>query len=342
LRVEGRESRLRTTIRRTRTLLAAALLSTLAPRPSTLDGQAPLRLDRGRFTVEFYETERTLATSLLDRAQRTDTFPGLPRPQQRVLLAIAPDRQRFREWIGPYAPEWGAAIAFPESRRIVMQGRSAGSDAGDPIEVFRHELAHLALYEALGDKPPRWFDEGYASYAAREWNREDALTANFALAVRGMPTFDELNEFFGRGSSAAQTAYALSYRAVSEMSALDPERGLSLLFANWRETESLDRAMRASYGMTLSGFEKLWQQRTRRRYGALALVGNITLAGLLLFLVMIPLYLARRQRDRRRMQQLVAADEAADRAARESAIEALLGSDEAPKTGDEGAGPTIR
>jgi hypothetical protein len=157
-----------------------------------------------------------------------------------------------------------------------------------------------------------------------------------------MPTFDELNEFFGRGSSAAQTAYALSYRAVAEMAALDPQRGLSLLFANWHEMESLDRAMRASYGMTLSGFEKLWQQRTRRRYGALALVGNITLAGLLLFLVMIPLYVARRQRDRRRMEQLVAADEAADRAARESAIEELLGGDEEPKTGDEGAGPSIR
>jgi hypothetical protein len=290
----------------------------------------------------FYESERTLATSVLERALRIDTFPGLPRPQQRVLVAIAPDRQRFREWIGPYAPEWGAAIAFPESRRIVMQGRTAGADAGDPIEVFRHELAHLALHEMLGDKPPRWFDEGYASFAAREWKREDALTANLALAVRGMPTLDELDELFGGGSSAAQTAYALSYRAVAELASIDPDRGLTLLLTNWREGESLDRAMRASYGLTLAGFEKRWQERTRRRYGGLALAGNITLAGLLMLLVMIPLYLARRQRDRRRMEQLVAADEAAERAAQASALDALLSGDQEPEIGDESAGPTVR
>ena len=325
--------------------VAAARLQLLSPtayRLSPTAEQAPLGIDRGRFTAVFYESERTLATSLLDRAVRTDTFPGLPRPHERVLVAIAPDRQRFREWIGPSAPEWGAAIAFPESRRIIMQGRSASSDAGDPMEVFRHELAHLALYEALGDKPPRWFDEGYASYAAREWNREDALTANLALAVRGMPTLDELDELFGAGSSAAQTAYALSYRAVAELASIDPERGLALLLANWRENESLDRAIRASYGLTLAGFEKRWQERTRRRYGALALAGNITLAGLLVVLVMIPLYLARRQRDRRRMEQLVAADEAAERAARESAIESLLRGDQEPETGDENAGPSVR
>ena len=319
-----------------------AQLAPVGHRPLPIGEQAPLRLDRGRFTAVFYESERTLATSLLDRATRTDTFPGMPRPQQRVLVAIAPDRQRFREWIGPYAPEWGAAIALPESRRIIMQGRSASSDAGDPIEVFRHELAHLVLYEMLGDKPPRWFDEGYASYAAREWNREDALTANLALAVRGMPTLDQLDELFGAGSSAAQTAYALSYRAVVELASIDPERGLTLLLANWRDTESLDRAIRASYGLTLAGFEKRWQERTRRRYGALALAGNITLAGLLLVLVMIPLYVARRQRDRRRMEQLVAADEAAERAARASAIESLLSGDQEPETGDESAGPSVR
>ena len=116
-----------------------------------------------------------LATSLLEERCAPTRFPGLPRPAERVLLELAPDKRRFREWVGPGAPEWGAAITFPESRRIVMQGRSSGSDAGVPSEVFRHELAHFALHEFLGDLPPRWFDEGYASYAAREWTRDDAL-----------------------------------------------------------------------------------------------------------------------------------------------------------------------
>ena len=312
---------------------AFLILSTLALR--TMGAQdAPERLDRGRFTAVFFPTERVLAQSLLQEAVRGDSFPGLPRPQQKVLLAIAPDRRRFREWVGPGAPEWGAAITFPESRKIVMQGRSAGADAGDPREVFRHELAHLALHEYLGDLPPRWFDEGYASYAAHEWNREDALTANVALAVRGTPTFDELDDEFEAGSTTAENAYALAFRAVSDLAAIDPAHGLSRFFAAWRADQSMDRAMRATYGMTLEGFQQRWQQHTRRRYGALAVVSGLSLGGALLLFVIMPLYAARRYRDRRRMAALIAADEAADRAAREAFFEAFLAGDDPTDSGD--------
>ncbi|HEY2856216.1 MAG TPA: hypothetical protein VGJ18_25465 [Gemmatimonadaceae bacterium] len=280
-----------------------------APRTS----QSPLRLDRGRFTIVCYPADEKLANALLGRALMTDTFPGLPRPTQRVLITIAPDQRRFREWAGVEAPEWGAALAFPDSRRIVMQGSRATSEAGDPFEVLRHELAHLALHEYLGDLPPRWFDEGYASYAARELNRNEVLATNFALALRGMPNFDELDDRFTEGATSAQAAYALAYRAVDDLASIDPAHGLAGLFAEWKRTGSLDRAMRSAYGMTLAGFEAEWQRRTRRRYGGLALFSDLTLATVILLLVITPLYLARRRRDRQRMAALVAADAVAER-----------------------------
>src|SRR5262249_23659520 len=160
-----------------------------------------------------------------------------------VLVAVAPDRRRFHDWIGPGAPEWGAAITFPDSRRIVMQGRGGGSDAGDPREVFRHEGAHLALHEFMGDLPPRWFDEGDASFAAREWTREDALATNLALALRGTPTFDELDRKFTGGAVTAQNAYALAYRAVVELASLDTATGLSRFFNKWKSSGSMDAAL---------------------------------------------------------------------------------------------------
>ena len=316
--------------------LAAVWLSFGAD--SAAGAQPPLRRDRGRITAVFYPADETLARSLLDVAARTDSFPGLPRPRSAVLLEIAPDARRFRDWTGPRAPEWGAAITFVETRRVVMQGRSANSGAGDPRVVMRHELAHLALHEYLGDLPPRWFDEGYASYAAREWDRDDALAANLALALRGTPTFDELEGEFDGGASSAQNAYALAYRAVIELAALDTARGLANFFAAWKREGSMDRAVRATYGITLNDFEKRWQQRTRRRYGALALVSNLTIGGVFVLVLLVPLYFARRHRDRLRMAALVAADEAAERAARESAIEALLRGDDWPEPGDERTG----
>ena len=312
-------------------LFRAAWLVTFAAGSLAAQDDAPRRVDAGRFTAVYFSQDDILARSLLRAAVANDTFPWLPRPQQRVLIAVAPDAARFRAWVGPDAPEWGAAIAFPESRRIVMQGRSAGADAGDPVEVLRHELAHLALHERLGNKPPRWFDEGYASVAAREWRREDALAANVALALRGAPSLDQLEEGFRGGSVAAQSSYALSYRAVSELASLDPVRGLSLFFKYWSEGRSLDAAVRQAFGVTLSGFEKEFQDRTRRRYGGLALFADFSIVMLVLTLLILPFFFARRSRDKRRLRAMLAADEAADKAERESAIAMLIGESPGPE-----------
>ena len=297
------------------------LASTRAPAQSN-EAQ---RLDRGRFTIVAFAADLALARSLLDEAQRNDTFPGLPRPREHVLIAIAPDSRRFREWTGAGAPDWGAAIAIPDERRIVMQGSGAGSGAGDPRAVLRHELAHLALHERLGTLPPRWFDEGYAGYSAGEWSRDEVLSANVGLVLHGIPaSLDSLEDGFHGGASRASGAYALAYRAVSDMAALDSGRGLSLFFDYWKQSGSMDVAMRKAFGLTQSGFEAEWRARTMRRYGALAIIANLSLLFALLALLLVPLLWSRRRRDRRRMTVLRVAEAASERDARASALDALL------------------
>jgi len=290
------------------------VLLLLGARVAHAQDDAPERIDAGRFTAVFFPQDARLAHTLVTGAARTDSFPWLPRPRERVLIAVAPDMRRFRQWAGPGAPEWGVALAFPQSRRIIIQGRAAGSEAGDPLETLRHELAHLALHERLGDRPPRWFDEGYASVSAHEWHRDDVLATNVALALRGAPTFDQLEASFSGGATAAQSAYALSYRAVAEMASLDPERGLTLLFRYWETGKSLDAAVRQAFGMTLSGFEREFQSRVRRRYGALALFADLTLVFLVTGLALLPFFVARRARGRRRLREMLVADAAAERA----------------------------
>jgi len=317
--------------------LLVALLALAAGRAAAQD-DAPRRLDSGRFTFVYYPADDQLARALAASAVRADSFPWLARPRQRVLVALAPDAARFRAWAGPSAPEWGAAVAFPESRRIVMQGHTAGADAGDPVEVLRHELAHLALHEQMGELPSRWFDEGYASVAAREWRREDVLAANVALVVRGAPTFARLEQEFEGGSVAAQSAYALSYRAVTDLAALDPVRGLTLFFRYWKETSSMDLAVRRAFGVTLAGFEADYRARTRRTYGVLALFADLSLMFVVLSALMLPFFVARRRRDRQRLRALLEADAAAERAERESALAMLLGAPEPAGGADDEAG----
>ena len=291
---------------------------------SALEADGAQRFTAGRFTVVAFPSEARLARSLLDAAQARDTFPGLPRPRASVLIAVAPDEDRFRAWAGPSAPTWGAAVAFPSRQRIVMQGQRAGSDAGSPTVTLRHELAHLALAEALGDLPPRWFDEGYASVAAGEWDREDALATSIGLAVRGTPSLEALEQMFYRGAGDAELAYALAHRAVADLMTLDPANGLSNFFVAWQTSGSFEVAVRQSFGRTATDFERTWQQRTRRRYGALALLANLSLAFGLFTVVIGPFLWQRRRRDRARLAALRAADARQEAEAERSALDAML------------------
>ena len=314
-------------------LIAIASSGAAQPQPTT-----PRRFDAGRATVLYFDADRRLATTIARRVATDDSFPGLPKPRDHIVVAIAPDGRRFREWVGPSAPEWGTAVAFPESNRLVLQGSSAPSEAGDPIETLRHELAHLALHEDLGDLPPRWFDEGYASVAAHEWRREDAISANLGLAWRGMPTLDELEREFEGGNTSAQEAYALAYRAVADMTELGGADGLAPLFVNWKRTKSLERAVRVTYGITLTEFEQRWRDRTRRRYGGLALMESLVVALTLSGFVLLPLYLARRRRDRRKLAAMVVADIAADAAADFNSVAQILGETPEGARGDDSRG----
>jgi hypothetical protein len=306
---------------------ALALSLWFAALSADAGAQLPLgleRLDQGRFTIAFAPHDATLARSLLTHAMTRDSFPWLPRPSARVLIVIAPDRRRFTELIGPHAPEYGAAIAVPSEQRIVMQGSRAGSDAGNPVQVLRHELAHLALHEKMGDLPPRWFDEGYASVSAGEWGREEVIATNLALAWRGFPSLDALDSAFYGGAGRASAAYALAHRAVAELASIDRERGLTLFFQHWRNDRLLDRAIRQSFALTQSQFEEQWRRATRRRYGALAIFADLTIGALILVVLLLPLHFSRRKRNRERLEKMAATESAAEARERETAIEALL------------------
>ncbi len=288
----------------------------------------------GRFSFIATPGDAGLARNLLEYAIANDTFPGLPRPRESVTVMVAPDDARFAEWIGGGFPEWGIAVAFLDERRIVMHGRSAGSKAGDPRVTLRHELAHLSLHEHTGSLPPRWFEEGYASFAAREWRREDVLASNIVLAFRGVPRLAALDTLISGGSTRAERGYALAHRAVADLAALDPQRGLAPLFPYWIETRTLDGAVRRAYGITLAGFEDGWRKTTRRRYGAIAILADFGFLLIVLFAVAGPLWLSRRRRDRARLAALRAAEAVAEQRERESALAALMAEVHRPGNGE--------
>ena len=282
-------------------------------------------LREGQFSVLYFPAEARLARALLAAAVSRDSFPGLPKQSEPVRIHLAPDDETFREWVGVGAPDWGGAFAFPGERLIVMQGRNAGASAGDPLVTLRHELAHLALSAAVPGDVPRWFDEGYASYAAGEWGREEILVTSVGLIWRGIPTLAGLDSGFYVGASRAERSYAFAYRAVAELASLDRERGLALLFGYWEAEGAFEPALRLAYGMTSADFERHWRTRVRRQYGALALAANLSVFAVLLVFLLGPLWWKRRSRQTERLARMRRADAEQENRERDSALAALLG-----------------
>ena len=291
-------------------------------------GAAPIgarRIDRGRYTIIHYAGDAVLAASMLNAAVARDTFPWLPRSGTSILIMVAPDAVTFREWAGQGAFPWIAALAFVNQHRVVVQGHRAPGSVGDPLQVLRHELAHIALHDYLGDLPPRWFDEGYASYAAGEERTEGFLQTNAALVFRAMPTLAGLDTMLSNPRATdARAGYALALRAVTDLANLDRERGLAQLLSAWKERQSFDLAIRRAYGLTSEQFERRWQQQARWQFAFLSLAADSAIVITACLLLLGPLYRRRRREQRERLAAMREREAITERAARSQALDMLL------------------
>lgn len=152
-------------------------------------------------------------------------------------------------------------MALPGSRLILLR-----ADAGDLYTTLRHELAHLALHRAVPGRVPLWFDEGYAAWAAGEWDRLGALDLNLAVVRGAVPDFRELDGALRGSANTADAAYALAASAVAELARRNPSGSLTPLMLRLGRSEDFEVAVRATTGLTLAQFEREWRRSIRERY----------------------------------------------------------------------------
>ena len=253
----------------------------------------------GLVTVVAPPAYRARAVALAERVDGPMDFPGLGRltPEPFVLI-LAEDSLALSRLSRGRAPGWGAAVAFPRARTIMLR-----ADLPDLDRTLRHELAHLALRGAVHTYLPLWFDEGYATLAAGELGGMMQLELNLAVALGRVPTLRQLDGML-RGSAAdANTAYALAATAVAELMRRPPAGGLPTLLARLGAGEPFALALEGTLGLPEDRFESLWRRGLRRRYGLITWLA----AGGFWMLVAISVFIAtwyRRERDRPRRAAL--------------------------------------
>jgi hypothetical protein len=225
----------------------------------------------GRVTAVAWPAQRAVAADLARLADRPAEWPGLGlREPGPLRLIVVPDAYLLDSLTAGRAPSWGAAVAVPGARTIVLR-----ADEGDLVRTLRHELAHLALHEAVAVRVPLWFDEGYASWAAGEWDRLGTLELNLTVVRGAVPTLTGLDGALRGSASSADAAYALAVSAVAELARRNPTGTLAPLLRRLESGEDFDAAVLATTGLAVGRFEQEWQRTVRRRYT----LGNWLIAG---------------------------------------------------------------
>jgi hypothetical protein len=264
--------------------------------------QVPHAVTVGRVTAVVSPGHEPLAVALAAAADRTPPFPGIgPLPDRPIRLILAVTRARFDSLTHGRLPPWSEGVAFPEGNTIVLL---ATRPPDRLAAALRHELAHLVLRGRLGHPPPLWFDEGYAAFAAGEWDRLEALRLNWQIA-RGMRMdLADVDRALRSDAADAQTAYALATTAVLLLNRWGGAQGLAPLIDRLAELPTFDAAIRATYHVTEGDFETRWERDVASRYGLLSWAGAVGLFWALLAVLLLSLVGLRRRRDRARRARL--------------------------------------
>jgi hypothetical protein len=241
-------------------------------------------------------------------------------------------------------PGYTTAVAWSEVGLVVMSLASPVSlEPPRLADVLRHELAHIALDQAVLNRPlPRWFHEGFAVAFAGDHGPLRTQTLCLA-ALRGrLLGLSELEANLPVDAPHASVAYAEAADFIRFLGREEAKDKFAALIRAAREGDPIDRALMKAYEASPAEIELAWRKDMARRYGFLP----VLLCGALVWLAAAAgLAIRRARRDKARRPILVRHGKRIEAEARARSIpipapaaRSLSVSPRAPRELGEGAG----
>jgi hypothetical protein len=240
----------------------------------------PVSVSRGGVTVRAEDGMESLARRVADQAWPAlqaiaEDLPGLPVVTEVEIRLVKRSEDLSRAAPGGRkVPEWAIGVAFPDEGVVVVAYRR-GPMPADVGSVVTHELAHMALGQALGDAATRWLHEGFAYLHSSDFSLDRTRTlTGMAWSGNVIPLAD-LDRSFPAAEIAAARAYAQSYDFVSYLArrgrSADPDddgnrwpfRQFLVLIG---QGSSMNEAALKAYSADLSTLFDEWRESLRQRY----------------------------------------------------------------------------
>ncbi len=201
----------------------------------------------------------------------------------------------------PY-PKYASGVAYSEIGLVLLTLESGQANSLYDIgEVFRHELAHLALADAIGDaeRVPHWFNEGLAVHLSGESSllRLRTLTTS-TLSGRLIP-LSRIDRGFPPDAAQAEIAYAEAADVVRFLLRQEDRERFPALIARLRDGEPFASALRDAYGVDLWTLEHEWREDVAKRYSFLP----VFFSGSLIWIGVLVLFALAWRRRRRQSKE---------------------------------------
>lgn len=199
-----------------------------------------------------------------DRWERVAELVGLPTPGPPIRVLLVPEE----DLLARRTPRWVEGFAVAEESAVVLLPERISSYPYDSLEaLLTHEVTHVLLARAAGGRTlPRWFHEGVALLAARDWQLADRERLLVGGVSGVTPSTAALERAFSGEGYATDTAYAIAGALVQD---LVRRHGRDVVAAIAREVaagRSFPDAFAVATGASLRDFEAAFWRRFRLLY----------------------------------------------------------------------------
>jgi hypothetical protein len=170
-------------------------------------------------------------------------------------------------------PKYAEGVAYPGLGLILLtiDPKYPGTEH-DLGEVFRHELAHLALHEALeGHHVPLWLNEGFAIHLSGESSLARMQTLWTATLAETLIPLGQLDQHFPDDIVQTPIAYAESADVVRYLLRTRYNQRFVAMLRRVRSGQPFASAMADAYGFEVYGvgensLEDEWRRDVAKRY----------------------------------------------------------------------------
>jgi Peptidase MA superfamily len=245
----------------------AEATTTVGPTVQVLveDQRYQWRTKEGRYVrLHWYDGSEAFATRALaigdEAVRKAATLFGVEWTEPVDFFVYA-DSAGLYGAMGPATPENVGGQAHADIRTMFAAISPGGVDDPWVAEVVPHELTHLVFATAVDNdyhQPPRWLNEGLATYLSVGYTPEWRATTEAAVRGGTLVPLHALVNQFPTTSQLFYQAYGISTSAVDYLVRTYGRDAMVKLVRSYADGVSDDEAFQAAIGVDTAAFEQAW------------------------------------------------------------------------------------